>query len=538
MPSGKQYSVHYDSAGNLQTIVTPASLRHRFQTWSMLATSRKMYAPPGSHGTYWRDFVGDGHLKQVSYPSMQRYITFAYDQISSLPRAVFYDWTSITFTFHRDSNRLKYVNLTDKLSNFTCDIFLDPNSALYTEQNVSVKSAFIANLVNASVRYRYDSNFRVVSTETLIANRSLPVVSVTYDTQTGKMLTMKSFKFDYLKRVRDNIHDQNVVITREYDGYGMPKDTWYKFSNYLVFTMEARYDVLGRLQLYRRKVGSSDLKVYEYTYNSDGHLANVLLGSSVLWRYEYDSDGNIVKITQPNQVREFFVDTRGHVVNATGGRSWIYDKDGFLKQRNSEQFEFNSRGQLMKAYQPNLYHVEYFYDGLGRLVVRSDVLTRTVVQFFYLDITHPHRISHVFNQTSQTLDILFYDSSDNLFSFQRNSQYYYIASDPNRSPIVVFSSVGAVVKQLTYDPFGAVTADTAVNFAFAFGFRCGTADPATKLVYINSRFYDAETGRWISPDYAQLLDNLPQFFDNPLLINTYQYHHSSKMNSLPLTGLY
>lgn len=537
LPTGKQYSLHYDSAGNVHTIVTPSSAKHKFHTWSMLAMSRSMYIPPGAHGAYKQDFLGNGRLKQVIYPSMQRQVTFTYNR-DSWPHVVYFDWTAVTLTSFRTSDRLQSVNLTDQLANFTCDIVLGPDSAVYSFQNVTVRSGKIANLANASIRYRYDNHFRVISTETLIANRPLSIVNMTYDTQNGRMLTMKAFKFDYIRPTRDNCQDGNVGIMREYDAFGAPKDTWYKFNNYLVFNMETRYDSMGRVQQCRRKIGSSDLKVYEYIYDADGNLAEVMLGGSLQWKYEYDADGNILRITQPNQVREFSTDLKGHIVSGSGGRVWTYDKDGFLLQRNQEHFEFNSRGQLMKAYQPSVYHIEYAYDGLDRLVIRRDVIGRSTTQFFYLDLANPRRLSHIYNHTSMQLDILFYDGAGNLFSFERNGYSYYIASDPTRSPTVVFSAAGSVVKQLTYDPFGAITADTAAEFSFVFGYRSGIVDAATKLVYIEGRFYDTETSRWISPDYAKVLDELNRVVEDPTMVNTYQYRQRLQGRSAPPTGLY
>ncbi len=35
----------------------------------------------------------------------------------------------------------------------------------------------------------------------------------------------------------------------------------------MVFTLEVKYDDLGRIHQWRRKVGTSDLKAYEYVYD-------------------------------------------------------------------------------------------------------------------------------------------------------------------------------------------------------------------------------------------------------------------------------
>ena len=503
----------------------------------MLSTVRRIYMPPGLHGAYMQDFFSNGRLKQITYPSMQRRVLFTY-QPENLLHAVYSDWTETKFSSYPSSDKLKYVNLTDRALNFSYDIVFGPDSAVYGYQHVLPAVSFFGNdLVNASAQYYYDNHYRVVSSETRVGNHQLSVVNASYEAASGKITMLKSFKFDYPRPTREGIQDQAMGIVREYDVFGKPKDVWYRFNNYLVFTMEIKYDSIGRLLNWRRKVGSSDLKTYEYIYDVDGNLAEVQLNGYLAWKYDYDSDGNIVKITPPNNVREFTIDSKGHLVSSTGGRMWSYDKDGFLKQRGKEWFEFNSKGQLIKAFEKGVYHIVYAYDGLNRLVLRRDVLSRTFVQFFYLDIAEPHRVSHIYNQSNSQLDILFYDRSGNLFAFERNGQFYYIASDPSRSPIVVFNSMGSVVKQLTYDPFGNILADTASEFSFPFGFQSGIMDPITKFVHLSGRDYDPETSRWIAPNFVDILENLHHFVEDPQMINLYQYRQYYQGRSSPMTGI-
>jgi len=107
------------------------------------------------------------------------------------------------------------------------------------------------------------------------------------------------------------------------------------------------------------------------------------------------------------------------------------------------------------------------------------------------------------------------------------SDYFYIGLDPAGSPIVVLNTVGSVVKQLSYDPLGAQIADSAPDFPFPFGYRCGYADPTTRFVIFRShsgenKVYDPRLGRWTAPSYGIFLRDSRQLALKPELGNLYR----------------
>ena len=97
-----------------------------------------------------------------------------------------------------------------------------------------------------------------------------------------------------------------------------------------------------------------------------------------------------------------------------------------------------------------------------------------------------------------------------------NGVTYRIITDNQGSVrLVVNTETGDVAQRLDYDSFGRVLRDTNPGFQ-PFGFQGGLYDPDTGLVEFGCRWYDAETGRWISKDPI-LLDggwNVYAFCDN------------------------
>ena len=65
--------------------------------------------------------------------------------------------------------------------------------------------------------------------------------------------------------------------------------------------------------------------------------------------------------------------------------------------------------------------------------------------------------------------------------------------------LVVNSQTGAIAQRLDYDAYGRVLTDTAPGFQ-PFGYAGGLYDPDTGLVRFDARDYDAQVGRWTTPD--------------------------------------
>ena len=292
----------------------------------------------------------------------------------------------------------------------------------------------------------------------------------------------------------------------------------------MVFTLEVKYDDLGRIHQWRRKVGASDLKAYEYVYDIDNNVMEVVLNGQPIWKYEHDANNNIVKITEHGESKLLTIN-QNNQIEGTDKEKFIFDADGFMIKRDEEQFEYNSKGQLVRAFEKGKYNIHYFYDAMDRLVARKDSIGNYLTQFFYADISEKERITHIYDHNTGVYTQLFYDNKGHLFALEQDGRQFYIALDPMGSPILMFNAMGSVVKQMTYDPLGMKMTDSAPEVHFLFGFQCGIVDHITKLIHYGSRVYDPSTGRWTSPAYHDLLHQLNDITINPGIVNLYQNWH-------------
>jgi RHS repeat-associated protein len=105
--------------------------------------------------------------------------------------------------------------------------------------------------------------------------------------------------------------------------------------------------------------------------------------------------------------------------------------------------------------------------------------------------------------------------------------YRIITDNQGSVRLVVDAETGKVAQRLDYDSFGRVLRDTNPGFQ-PFGFQGGLYDPDTGLVEFGCRWYDAETGRWISKD--------------PILLdggwNVYAFCGNDPINRTDPSGLY
>lgn len=325
---------------------------------------------------------------------------------------------------------------------------------------------------------------------------------------------------------------------------------------------QIKYDELGRILQWRRKVGSSDLRVVELVYDIDSHVTEVIVNAQSTWRYETDPDGNVLQRSLHGIVRPVLVNSRGQTLQSATGKSYVYDVDGFIVRRDDETFVWNSLGRLVE-WSSTLtdavggHSTTYRYDSLGRL---SSIESRkntslsvpevTVsIQLYYGDLTHVNRVTHVHDHLTANIVSLMYNADGHLFAMLRNgADIFYVATDPHSTPIVVFSNTGGVVRQFDYDPLGNVLADTTsqLDFPLVIGYRGAIWDSTSRILFFDAgaTVYDPELGSWMAPDYRNLIvrGKLERdVLEWPQLVNFYQTgfltHRPLGKKSFPLTGM-
>ena len=111
----------------------------------------------------------------------------------------------------------------------------------------------------------------------------------------------------------------------------------------------------------------------------------------------------------------------------------------------------------------------------------------------------------VAQKTGNNTIYLEYDSTGSPFLISYNGSHYYYILNGQGDVIALIDNTGNTVVEYTYDPWGQITSITGalagtLGQANPLRYRGYYYDSETGLYYLQSRYYDPETGRFISAD--------------------------------------
>ncbi|KAJ7316264.1 hypothetical protein JRQ81_002426, partial [Phrynocephalus forsythii] len=499
LQSQRQYIFEYDSSDRLHAVTMPSIARHTMSTHTSIGYIRNIYNPPESNASVIFDYSDDGRILKTSFLGTGRQVFYKYGKLSKLSE-IFYDSTAVTFGYDETTGVLKMVNLQS--GGFSCTIRYRKIGPLVDKQIYRFSEE---GMVNARFDYTYhDNSFRIASIKPIISEIPLPVDLYRYDEISGKVEHFGKFGVIYYD-INQIITTAVMTLSKHFDTHGRIKEVQYEMFRSLMYWMTVQYDSMGRVTKRELKLGPyANTTKYTYDYDGDGQLQSVAVNDRPNWRYSYDLNGNLHLLNPGNSVRlmPLRYDLRDRITRL-GDMQYKIDDDGFLCQRGSDVFEYNSKGLLTRAYnKASGWSVQYRYDGLGRRASYKTNLGHHL-QYFYADLHNPTRITHVYNHSNSEITSLYYDLQGHLFAMESSSgEEYYVASDNTGTPLAVFSINGLMIKQLQYTAYGEIYHDSNPDFQIVIGFHGGLYDPLTKLVHFTQRDYDVLAGRWTSPDYT------------------------------------
>ena len=146
----------------------------------------------------------------------------------------------------------------------------------------------------------------------------------------------------------------------------------------------------------------------------------------------------------------------------------------------------------------------------------------------------------VINGTSYYISY-YYDENGAPMGVNVNGSAYFFVKNLQGDITAIMSYTGTVVAKYTYDAWGkllsvrdgnnqAVTSPTHIANLNPFRYRGYIYDTETGLYYLNSRYYDAEVGRFISPDQCISTGQ------GVLSFNMYAYCGNNPVNMADPTG--
>lgn len=306
-------------------------------------------------------------------------------------------------------------------------------------------------------------------------------------------------------------YKKNTVIGSENITYrkigdhatNMPAAIWFGSGKQIKDSIKYRYDKCGNItEVYE----NGHLSV-RYAYDKLNRLIredNKPRNMTV--EYSYDQNGNITNqckclftlkedLSGENVHHYRYVYDGDKLVSYNGG-SISYNNLGNPDVYRSKQVEWQYGNRLVK-----LGNITFGYDGLGR---RS---FKTGIQFLY---DNENKLIY----QSNGLEFI-YDNSGIAGLVYQNEVYFY-RKDAQGNIIAILDSTGAVVVKYAYDAWGRhnitdgsgeqITDLNHIANLNPFRYRGYYYDTETQLYYLQTRYYDPETGRFISQDDIDYAD--------------------------------
>ena len=282
------------------------------------------------------------------------------------------------------------------------------------------------------------------------------------------------------------------------------------------------YDAVGRIVSRGHAVGSNAFdRVYAYD-----NLDRLTSDDGVT--YAYDAAGNRMTRTENGATVTYALGVGDRLTSWTGG-SYTYDVAGNVTRiertgRPTLDLTWNSQYQLASVSTNGVFAESYEYDALGRRV--STTTLEGTTRHIYDDKWQ--MVADLDEDGNAVASYTWGDGIDNLLAVNVGGATYYPLADIQGTIWGYVDSQNNVVARWRYDAWGNVVDEFVTVPALAnlrYRFQCREWSAATGLVNFRMRWYDAETGRWLSKDPIGLngginiyvfCENVPLLFVDPV----------------------
>ena len=292
------------------------------------------------------------------------------------------------------------------------------------------------------------------------------------------------------------------------DGNGLIKNIVHSPGTHL---RTYQYDGMNRLT--REDIQGHKTATYEY--DKAGNLT---------CRKEYDYHTMSLDNRTPNKTVTYSY--QNGRMTSYDGESCVYDENGNPTTYRGKTLTW-TRGRLLETYpslaSPNVTWT-FTYNADGIRVGKSAPGTTTT---YGVD---GERI--VYEKTNGQIKRYFYDESG-IAGFEYSGQKYVFRKNLQGDVVGICSSSGTLIGEYVYDAWGNLLEEptNGVLLANPFRYRGYYYDSSIGLYYLNSRYYDPETGRFLNEDLVSYLE--PETIGG---INLYAYCLNDPVNYIDPTG--
>ena len=404
----------------------------------------------------------------------------------------------------------------------------------YDQTDVANGKGRLTTMIDASgtTRYEYDMRGNIVKQHCTIDN-------ITYTTEfeydKNDQLTKTVYPYDSgsssagLSIIYDRNFNGNITGVKSSYGqfaWSLTSDMKYepfgglksKLLHFPDIRVEIDWDEQYRIKNITSEIlnPSGIVLDWNYTHDFNGNISSLTINDSMIIPemantrsddYAYKTDTDLIDYIEPDDgiALIYSYDNNGNITS-DGSRTFTYNENNRLKSVDKSgvvtDFVYNGKGQRVKKVSGGnitLYH----YDLSGNLIAESD-------------------------NASGVMDVqYFYAGSERICMSDQNGSYFY-HNDHLGRPIAMTNGNGVIVWRAHYNTFGKATVEPGSTVVNNFRFPGQYYDEETGLHYNYFRYYDPDTGRYITADPIGLAGG----------INLYAYTGNNPVNWIDPLGLF
>ncbi|HZW56798.1 MAG TPA: RHS repeat-associated core domain-containing protein, partial [Nitrososphaerales archaeon] len=502
----------YDLSANLLSVTDAKNQKTTYQYDDLNRLIVTKY-PDGTNQTVTYDSVGNviSRLDPAGHT-----ITYAYDQLNMLSNVTYPNAAKVLYTYDLAGNTLSVSgNAQSATSSSSTTFIYDARNRVTSETDkiggTSYTTSYYYDKASNVVAMNYPDSYNLTYSYDFL-NR---VVNV------GSSGSVASFKYTVDSKISSISYYNGVVTTYSYDKRDRPTLILSKKGTTTLQSLSYAYDAVGN-------VISVNSPSYNYTYDNLNRL-NYTSGPWGKITYAYDAVGNRVKMVYGSVTTTYLYSSYNRLTQENTS-SWTatltYDKNGNLKKivngSTSWNYYYDYENHLTGVSKNGANVQNSTYDAQGRRIEQN--VSGATVAYVYQG---SNNIIYEKNLSSGVVTKHYYADGMQVGELSGSTSYY-LQQDSIGSTRLATTSTGAIQFSSDYLPFGPEYNPSGSGIYFLFTGKL--IDPVTGLYYFGARYYDPESGRFISEDTN------PGDVKDPMSENRYIYARDNPLSLVDPTG--
>lgn len=331
------------------------------------------------------------------------------------------------------------------------------------------------------------------------------------------------------------------------DATGQLKDTNFENGSKLSKVYQS-----GRIQEETLSLlNTAEWNKFTYEYDANNNIKSILQNSINKVNYNYDALNQLTQEAYDNMQMDYTYDEVGNRLTKTEKKAgktesttyryndanqltyvndqvYTYDKDGNLTNDGVNTYEWDAFDQLTKVKNSDgTVIAEYGYDEKGRRTYSKD----SNGSIFYAYDGDSNRVLYEKDSSSYAVKSYVYDDNGHPLTMIYEGHKYHYLTNYRGDVLGMTDESGNEVASYTYDAWGNILTQSGKMasknpYRYA-GYRY---DEDTKLYYLMARYYNSDTGVFLS------LDPVRGDTMNPLTLNGYSYANNNPVMNVDPDG--